>query len=111
MKKGLIGRYNAAGELSSTGRTYLWPTEPDFKASKKDDVAIELRKFPKVQEQILEMIKNGVSAEDANDIHEFDSDMSDEDFEKIIKEEAKIIEAGKGDKIIDVAEEESWDDL
>ncbi|MFW6008211.1 MAG: hypothetical protein ACOCP8_02995 [archaeon] len=111
MAKGLIGRYNAQGELSPTGRTYLWPTEPDFRATKKDDVAEELRKFPAVQDQLLEMIKNGVTNEEAQNVHEFDSEMSDEEFNKLIYEDAEDIKNGNGDHIASDAEEESWDDI
>jgi recombination protein RecA len=108
--KGLIPKYDAKGNLSPTGRTYLWPNEPLFKATKKDDVAPELKKFPKMQEELVDMIKNGVLPDAAAAPHELDSDLNEEDFERKIREEAEAIKNGGANE----AEEESgsgWDSI
>lgn len=105
--KGLIPKYDAAGNLSATGRNYKWASEPNFLAKKKDDVAGELRKFPKMQEELLEMIKNGVEEDKVQEQHDWDSDMSEEEFERKLKEDIENLENES-----EAEERESgWDDI
>ncbi|AEO93665.1 UvsX-like recombinase [Bacillus phage G] len=109
--KGLIPKYAADGTISPTGRTYKFEADgEELIAKKKDDVAIELRKYPKIQAKLIDMIKNGVEATDVHQTEDFDSEMSEEDFEEMMRREAEDIKNGGND-----AEETSggaeWDDL
>lgn len=106
--KGLIPKYDAQGNLSPTGRTYKWPTVPEFSAKKKADVADEVKKYPQMQKELLEAIKNSV--EDPNwhqEQQDLDSDLSDEEFEEKMKREIEELENDDSDD----AEEVSWDDV
>jgi recombination protein RecA len=108
--KGLIPKYDAAGNISPTGRTYKWPSEPNFIAKKKDEVADELRKYPNVQEELINILKGGL--EDPTAVFEskdFDSDMTEEEFEAQMKADIEKIEKGEDSE----AEEESggWDEI
>ena len=111
MLKGIIPKYDAAGNPSPTGRTYKFEADGEqLIAKKKDEVAVELKKYPKIQAKLIEMIKSGVTAEDVHESHNFDSEMSEEDFEKQMREEAENIKNGNE------AEEESggeqeWDNI
>lgn len=109
--KGLIPKYDAAGNISATGRTYKWPSEPNFVAKSRGEVAPELKKFPNVQAEILEILKNGLDdGENQFESQEMDGDLSDEDFERMALEDAQKIKNGK---INNEAEEESgsWDEI
>ena len=82
LNKSLIPRYNANGELISTGRMYKWPDEPEFLAKKRDDVAKEIRKFPKVKEALIKIIREGSYAEHA---YTYDEEtIEDDDFDSIV---------------------------
>lgn len=113
MLKGLIPKYDSAGNISATGRTYKFAAgDEEMIAKKKDEVAIELRKYPKVQAAILELIKNGAEPEQVHEQDDFDSDMSEDEFEEMIKKEAEELKRGNGSE----AEETSggagdWDDI
>lgn len=109
LMKGLIPKYDAAGNISATGRTYKWASEPAFLAKKRDDVALELRKYPKMQAELIDMIKNGVTAEDAP--LELDSEMSDEDFEAQMREEAAALKNGTANEAEETSGESSWDEI
>lgn len=101
---GLIPRYNSKGQLDPKGRTYKWNTEPNFKASSKDSVKSELEKFPKVKEELLDMILNGDTTSapaDPGDV--LDADKSDDDFEEEMRE-------GKFSEAEEIEEEDKWDD-
>jgi recombination protein RecA len=108
--KGLIPKYDAAGNLSPTGRNYKWLSEPNFSAKKKDDVAAEIKKYPKVQEELLNILKNGIDDDTTQfDSQDLDGDLSDEDFEIMAMEDAKNIKNG----VVSDAEEveSSWEDI
>lgn len=110
MLKGLIPKYDSAGNISATGRTYkLVVEDEELIAKKKDDVVLELRKYPKIQAYLVDQIKNGVDMMDVQEQHEFASDMSDEDFERQMREEAEGIKKGT----LNEAEEEEtgWDSI
>lgn len=111
LEKGIIPRYNAAGEKVSSGRQYKWDTEPLFLAKTKSDVPTELRKFPHVQDEILEIIANGDYEKYQQDQDSFDSDVDDEEFEKIMQEDAKDIENGTISEAEEVTIVKPWDDL
>lgn len=104
---GLIPRYNAAGELCETGRQYKWNSEPNFLAKSKAEVPEQLDKFPKVREELKQIIMSGEMENNTVASEDMDSDMSDEDFENQIKEDAENISE------INEAEEEetSFDDM
>lgn len=104
---GLIPRYNAAGELCETGRQYRWNSEPNFLAKSKAEVPEQLDKFPKVREELKQIIMSGEIENNTVASEDMDSDMSDEDFENQIKEDAENISE------INEAEEEetSFDDM
>ena len=108
--KGLVPKYDSQGNLSETGRTYkLTVEDEEMVAKKKDDVAVELKKYPKIQSKILDMIKNGVEVE-PQEQRDLESDMSEDEFEEMITKEAKELKKGKK-KIESDAEETSWDTI
>lgn len=107
--QGLIPKYDSQGNISATGRTYRLSAVnketgevEEMVAKKKDDVAIELRKYPAVQEYLLDLIVNG--SEDLEAKAEMDSDLSDEEFEEKLRN-------GELDDYEDGAEETSWEDM
>lgn len=110
--KGLIPKYDAQGNISETGRTYKWPNDPTFIAKKKEEVAPALKKCPKMQEELINILKGAIEDPDsvkAYDSEDMDSDLSDEDFERQMEEDIKKLQSGdKGDN---EAEETSWGDL
>lgn len=73
-------------------------------AKKKSDVAVELRKLPKVQEKIRQMIKDGFDQADVYSSIETDADLTDEEFEE------KLL-SGELEDMDNAAEEESWEEL
>jgi len=110
--KGLIPKYDAQGNLSETGRTYKWPSEPKFEAKKKDDVAKELKKFPKMQEELIDILRGAIEDPESvpvYDSEDMDGDLSDEDFERMALEDAAKIKNGKIDN--EAEEESSWDEV
>lgn len=112
--KGLIPKYDAAGNISPTGRTYKIEVDGEtFIAKKKDEISSELKKCPKVQAYLLDLIKNGIDDPTANEVYEsedLDSDLSDEDFERMAIEDAEKIKKG----VVSEAEETEsvgWDEI
>lgn len=109
---GLIPKYDAAGNISPTGRTYKFEVEDEVLiAKKKDDVAIELRKYPKIQAKLLEMIRDGVPEDARHETHEWDSDLSDEEFEEMIRREAEEIKNGNMSEAEEISTETDWTDI
>lgn len=94
--KGAIPRYDAAGNLKATGRTFKFEYEDEILlAKKRDDVYEELKKCPKMQQYFLEQLKSGkieaVDYEKAED-DEF-ANMTEDEFEKSLNEETSGSEA------------------
>jgi len=89
LKNGLIPKYDAKNNISPTGRTYRLTVEDEtLEAKKKDEVVIELAKYPKIQDFLLQKIKNGevnIVEEAEKEDDELDN-MTDEEFEKEIEE-------------------------
>lgn len=109
--KGLIPKYDAAGNISPTGRTYKIAVEDEeLIAKKKDDVAVELKKYPKIQEKLLKMLKEGIDAEDVHNQIDTDADLTDEEFEAQMRADIAAIENGYEDDAEEV-EEISWMDM
>jgi len=110
---GIIGRYDAAGNPSKTGRQYKFSyvdpeTNEEFNllAKKKDDVSVELKKLPKMQQHLLGIIKGEIDApENMVPNEEMDSEMSDEDFENMMKDE------NYGNDFDEAEEIENFDDI
>ena len=94
LAKGLIPKYNAAGELCPTGRQYRWKDEPAFLAKSKAEVPEQLKKFPNVANALKEIIMSGKFDEHTTDYENMDSDYEDEDFEELMRKEANAIENG-----------------
>ena len=66
IENGLIPKFDAAGNLSPTGRTYKMQIDDEILlAKKRDDVKVELGKCPKIQEYLLDLIKSGKYLENA----------------------------------------------
>lgn len=107
--KGLFLRTDAAGNPSETGRNYKWPNEPNFIAKKRDDVVEELRRFPNVQQEIIDMLKNGIETDQVYESNDLESEMSDDEFEEMITREANEIE--KGDSEAEEVESTGWDEI
>lgn len=109
--KGLIPKYDAQGNISQTGRTYRLEVDGEvMEAKKKDDVEAELRKCPKVQQYIIDMLKNGIPEDAVHEVEEFSADMTDEDFEKLALADAAKLKAGIKDS--DAEEiETNWEDI
>lgn len=112
MLKGLIPKYDAQGNISETGRTYKWPNDPTFLAKSKAEVAPALKKCPKMQEELINILKGAIEDPDSAPVYDsedMDSDLSDEDFEKQMEEDIKKLQSGvKGNN---EAEETSWDEI
>ena len=114
LAKGLLPKYDSKGNLSPTGRTYKWANEPEFCAKSKGDVANELRKFPKMQEELTEILKGSLEDLEAlqNNNIDPDADLTDEEFEEKMKQEIEELEKGNSsDSKDDGAEETSWGEL
>jgi RecA/RadA recombinase len=109
--KGLIPKYDSQGNLSETGRTYKFTVgDEEMIAKKKDDVAVELKKYPKIQAKLLQMIQDGVEVE-PQEQRDLESDMSEDAFEEMITKEAQALKKGKKTSTNDEAEETSWDSI
>lgn len=91
LNAGAFPRYDAKGELKSNGRNYKWPSEPEFLAKSKAEVAEQLRKFPKVADEIREMLMAGklipieYNEQDSEDISL--DNMSEDEFEKMMEQD------------------------
>lgn len=111
--KSLIPKYDSAGNISATGRTYKFEADgEELIAKKKDDVAIELRRYPKVQAKLLDMIKNGVTAEDIHPHHDSDADMTEEEFERQMREDAEALKNGNYSEAEEISTEAGdWDKI
>lgn len=109
--KGLIPKYDSAGNLSETGRTYKFTfQDEEMIAKKKDDVAVELKKYPKIQAKLLQMIRDGIEVEPQSQ-RDLESDMSEDEFEEMIVKEAQALKKGKKPSTNEEAEETSWDSI
>ncbi len=111
INQGLISKYDSQGNISPTGRTYVIEAidketgeVQKLIAKKKDDVAIELRKYPAIQAYLLDVINGNVEIDEHAKATEMDSDMNDEEFEQ------KLL-SGDLDDDMDDAEETSWGDI
>ena len=79
--KGFIPRFKADGTPDPKGRTFKWVSEPAFLAKSREEVYEQMKLFPKVQEEILDMIKNGVEVDNTIPMDDVDN-MSEEEFEE-----------------------------
>ena len=87
IENGLIPKYDAAGNLSPTGRTYKMEVDGEvLLAKKRDDVKVELGKCPKVQEYLLDLIKSGKYLENAEG-QEVSEGQEDNDYETMTDDE------------------------
>lgn len=113
INRGLILKYDAAGNVSPTGRTFkLKVGDEELIAKKKDDVSIELRKYPKIQDYLMDLIKENVMPDAAIAPHELDSDLDDEEFELKIQEEAKALKNSSASEAEEEeTEEDGWDKI
>ena len=110
IQKGLIAKYDSSGKISPTGRTYKYTLIDDktgeiieeLIAKKKDDLAGELKKYPKIQKKLIDILKNGLEDEPVY-ANSSDEEMSDEEFEE------KLANGELDDAIINEAEE--WEDI
>jgi hypothetical protein len=113
---GLIPKYDAKGQLSQTGRNYkLTYTVPEtgeveeLSVKKKDDVRIALKDCPNMQKYLLSIIRGEIEApENTIPNEDMDSEMSDEDFEKMMKEDNYGVDDEDGAEEL---ESSSWDDM
>lgn len=82
LMKGMIPRYNAAGELNEKGRNFRFEYEDEvLEAKKRDDVYPALTKCPKIQQYFIDKLKAGESDSiDYSEKDEFDG-MSEDEFE------------------------------
>ena len=86
IENGLIPKFDSAGNLSSTGRTYKLEVDGEvLLAKKRDDVRIELNKCPKVQKYLLELIRSGKYLENAEG--EILEEQEDNDYESMTDDE------------------------
>lgn len=103
LAKGIIPRYNAKGELTETGRQYKWPSEPKFLAKSKAEVPEQIRLFPNVKQELIDIIASGDFESHQYDSEEMDSDMSDEEFEESLRDDSNTD--------ISKEEEDDWSKL
>ena len=86
IENGLIPKFDSAGNLSPTGRTYKLEVDGEvLLAKKRDDVRIELNKCPKVQKYLLELIRSGKYLENAEG--EISEEQEDDDYESMTDDE------------------------
>ena len=86
IENGLIPKFDSAGNLSPTGRTYKLEVDGELLlAKKRDDVRIELAKCPKVQEYLLELIRSGKYLEEMPE--EEVSEGQEDDYETMTDDE------------------------
>ena len=86
IENGLIPKFDAAGNLSPTGRTYKMEVDGEvLLAKKRDDVKVELGKCPKVQQYLLDLIKSGKYLENAEG--EVVSEGQEDDYESMTDDE------------------------
>lgn len=112
INQGLIAKYDSQGNISPTGRTYKISAideetgeVQELVAKKKDDVAIELRKYPAIQKYLLDVIKGNIKVDETLKQTEMDSDMSEEEFEQ------KLLSGELNDDNYNEAEETSWEEM
>ena len=87
IENGLIPKYDAAGNLSPTGRTYKMEVDGEvLLAKKRDDVKVELGKCPKIQQYLLDLIKSGKYLENAEG-QEVSEGQEDNDYETMTDDE------------------------
>ena len=110
LNNGLIPKYDAKGNVSATGRRYIYDLgEEHLEAHKKDDVEDALRDCPKMQEHFLGMLRTGNFGEEQNIQDTTDSEMTEEEFEEQMKEDLAAIE--NGDSAEEIEDTSKWDDV
>lgn len=108
VSKGLIPKYDSSGNLSPTGRTFKYEYEGEtLIAKKKDDIANELRKCPKIQEKFIDMLKNGYDDSEVFTQDKLDADMTEEEFEASLNEDIERL--AEEEEII--GDEDGWDNI
>jgi recombination protein RecA len=92
--KGLCPKYDAANNISPTGRTYKYKIMDEHGeiieeliAKKKDEFASALEKCPKIQEKFLEILKNGIEDEPVFASDQMDGDLTIEEFEELLEQD------------------------
>ena len=109
----LIPRFDAKGNPSASGRTFKWANEPKFEAKSREDVVEQLRLFPTMQEELIDLLKNGIEDPSiAESVDNSDENLTDDEIENEAVEE--VMKSAKKSKINDEAEEiseKSWDDI
>lgn len=95
---GILPKYDSAGNPSAKGLTYLWPGEPDFKAKGRNDVTTQLRLFPAMQAELVELLtSNDIEPTTESDP---DDNLTPDEFEAVLDD---MEENG--------AEESGWEEL
>ena len=108
LAKGLLPKYNSKGELSETGRTYKWDSCPEFIASSKKDVAVQLHEFPQVAEELKQIILSGdYEGKQFKCSDDPDDELTDEEFEEKMRRDIKEAEENEAEEIV----EGDWEDL
>ena len=107
IENGLIPKFDAAGNLSPTGRTYKMQIDDEvLLAKKRDDVKVELGKCPKVQEYLLDLIKSGKYLENAEG--EVVSEGQEDDYESMTDDEfLNNLTSSEAEEV----ENNSWDNV
>ena len=108
IENGLIPKFDAAGNLSPTGRTYRLEIDGEvLLAKKRDDVRVELAKCPKVQNYLLELIRSGKYLENAEG-EEISEGQEDNDYETMTDDEfLNNLTSSDAEEI----ENNSWDNV
>jgi recombination protein RecA len=110
ISQGLIPKYDAKGNISPTGRRYMYDFEDEhLEAHKKDDVEDALRECPKIQQHFIEMLKSGDFSAEQNKQTELDSEMSEEEFERQLKEDTKELSESGAEEVEDSGED--WENM
>lgn len=112
LAQGLIPKYDAKGNVSPTGRRYMYDFEDEhLEAHKKDDVEDALRECPKIQQHFIDILKSGDFSSEQNKQEELDSEMSEEEFERQLKEDTKeLSEAESGAEEVEDSGED-WENM
>lgn len=103
LMKGMIPRYKADGTLDPKGRNFRFELEDELlDAKKRDDVYVEMRNCPKIQQYFIDKLNSGEVDPVDYEQDEFE-DMSEDDFENSLF----------GDENFNEAEETSggWEEI
>ena len=81
LQNGLIPKYDSFGNLSDSGRTYIFELEDEkLRVTKQADMVKALRECPKIQQHFINLIKSGNISVPVSQENIDEDDNNDDDF-------------------------------